>query len=97
MPVEVCEAKERLDILDFMGLGPVSDGFNFLGGHGKSGQRKAITEVFHRVRMELTFLRIGIQTVLSESSEYLTDMLPMGSKVHGISEDIVQVDYHRHV
>jgi hypothetical protein len=38
MPVEVCEAKEQLDILDFMGLRPILDGFNFLGGHDKSGQ-----------------------------------------------------------
>jgi len=36
-PVEVSEAKEGLDILDFMGLRPILDGFNLLDGHSESG------------------------------------------------------------
>src|SRR6266581_3588053 len=59
-PVEVCEAKERLDILDLMGFRPVLDGFHFLSGHGKSGWGKDIPEVLHSICMELALLGVGV-------------------------------------
>jgi hypothetical protein len=80
-----------------MGLRPISDGFNFLSRHSKSGWRKTVPKVLHRICVELALLWSGIQTVFSESPEYLPDMFLVGSKVCGIHEDIIQVNYHRHV
>ena len=73
--VEVSEAKEGLNVLDFTGLGPILNGFNLLGGHRKSGGRKAVSEVFRSVRMELAFIRVGIEAVFVESPKYFSDML----------------------
>src|SRR6266581_4453955 len=58
--VEVCEAKEQLNVLDLTGFGPVLDGFHFLGGHGKSSWGKDIPKVLHSIHMELALLGIGI-------------------------------------
>ena len=63
MLIEVRKAKEGLDVLNLMGLGPILDGFNFLQGHGKSGQGENITEVFHSVGMEFALLRVGIESM----------------------------------
>src|SRR6266700_3400545 len=59
-PVEVCEAKERLNVLDLTGFGPVLDGFHFLSGHGKSSRGKDVPEVLCSIRMELALLGVGI-------------------------------------
>jgi hypothetical protein len=58
--VKVHEAQEGLNVLDFMGLGPILDGLHFLCGHGKSLWRKAVPEVLCRICVELALLRVGI-------------------------------------
>ena len=42
--------------------------------------------------MEFTFFWLCIETVLVESPEDLPDMLLVGSLVHRIDKDVIQVD-----
>ncbi|KIO02894.1 hypothetical protein M404DRAFT_146779, partial [Pisolithus tinctorius Marx 270] len=69
--VEVCEAKEGLDVLHLLQLRPVMDCLNFLGRHGETGGRENVAEVLNRVRVELALLWLGIETMLSKVAEYL--------------------------
>ena len=42
--------------------------------------------------MDFTFFWLCIETVLVESPEDLLDMFLVGSLVHGIDKDVIQVD-----
>ena len=89
MLIDICEPKEGLNILDFMGLRPILDGFNLLDGHSESGGLEAVSEVFRSIHMEFAFLRVGIEAVFAESPEYLSDMLLVQSHVFRVCEDVV--------
>ncbi|KIO07408.1 hypothetical protein M404DRAFT_137067 [Pisolithus tinctorius Marx 270] len=69
--VEICETKERLDVLHLPQLRPVADCLNLLSGHGETRGRKNITKVLNGVRVKLALLWLGIKTMLSEAVEYL--------------------------
>ncbi|KIN94149.1 hypothetical protein M404DRAFT_169006, partial [Pisolithus tinctorius Marx 270] len=69
--VEVCKAKERLDVSHLLQLRPVTDCLNLLSRHGETRGRKNITEVLNRVRVKLTLLWLGIKTMLLKAAEYL--------------------------
>ncbi|KIO07417.1 hypothetical protein M404DRAFT_136891, partial [Pisolithus tinctorius Marx 270] len=71
LSVEICKAKEGLDVSHLPQLRPVMDCLNLLSGHGETGGRKNITEVLNGVRMELALLWLGIKTMLSKVAEYL--------------------------
>ena len=47
--------------------------------------------------MEFTFLRFGIESVFAEASEHLSDVLPVGSLILRVNEDIIQVDYDANI
>ena len=42
--------------------------------------------------MEIAFVSSGIETIFSETSEYLPDMFAMEFWIVGVDEDIIQVD-----
>ncbi|KIM60195.1 hypothetical protein SCLCIDRAFT_1184953, partial [Scleroderma citrinum Foug A] len=69
--VEVRESEEGLDVL------------NFLCRHGESVRRETETKVLGGGGMELTFLWLGEEIVLSETSEDFADMFLMGLEVLG--------------
>ncbi|KIO01263.1 hypothetical protein M404DRAFT_150354, partial [Pisolithus tinctorius Marx 270] len=71
LSVEVCKAKEGLDVLHLLQLRPVMDCLNLLSRHGETGGRENITEVLDEVGVELTLLQLGIKTMLSKVAEYL--------------------------
>ncbi|KIO06488.1 hypothetical protein M404DRAFT_138923, partial [Pisolithus tinctorius Marx 270] len=71
LSVEICETKERLDVLHLLWLRPVMDCLNLLSRHGETRGRKNITEVLDRVRVKLALLWLGIKTMLSKVAEYL--------------------------
>ncbi|KIN93881.1 hypothetical protein M404DRAFT_169923, partial [Pisolithus tinctorius Marx 270] len=75
--VEVCEAKERLYVFDLARLRPVADGLDFFLRHREAGRGEVESEIFNRVRVELTFLRLRIQAVKPKPAKYLSDMLPV--------------------
>ena len=47
--------------------------------------------------MEFTFLGLGIESVFAEVLEHLLDMLPVGSLILEVNEDIIQVDYDTNI
>ncbi|KIO02646.1 hypothetical protein M404DRAFT_147633 [Pisolithus tinctorius Marx 270] len=69
--VEICKAKERLDVSHLLQLRPVTDCLNLLSRHGETRGRKNITKVLDRVRVKLTLLWLGIKAMLSKAVEYL--------------------------
>ena len=90
--VEVCESEEGLDVLYFLWFQPIRDGLNFLHGHGESIGRETETEVLGGGGMELTFLWLGEEIVLSETSEAFVDMSLMGLEVLRVYQDVIQID-----
>ncbi|KIM53887.1 hypothetical protein SCLCIDRAFT_137927, partial [Scleroderma citrinum Foug A] len=88
--VEVRKSKEGLDVLNFPQFRPIGNGLNFLRRHGESVGRETETEVLGEGGMELTFLWLGKEIVLSEASEDFADVFLMGLKVLGeICEDTI--------
>ncbi|KIO07656.1 hypothetical protein M404DRAFT_135815, partial [Pisolithus tinctorius Marx 270] len=69
--VEVCNAKEGLDVLHLPWLRPVADCLNLLSIHGETGGRENVAEVLDGDRVELTLLWLGIKTMLLKVAEYL--------------------------
>ena len=60
MAIKVHEAKERLDVPDFVGFQPVLEGLNLILGHTKTTRRKHVSKVFARCHVEFTFVCLGI-------------------------------------
>ena len=90
--VEVRESEEGLDVLNFPHFRPVGDGLNFLHRHGESVRRETETEVLSGGGMELTFLWLGKEIVLSEALEDFVDVFLMGLEVLGVYQDVIQID-----
>ena len=90
--VEVHKSEEGLDVLNFPQFRPIGDGLNFLRRYGESVGRKTETEVLGGGGMELTFLWLGEEIVLSEVSEDFADVFLMGLKVLGVYQDVIQID-----
>ncbi|KIO09545.1 hypothetical protein M404DRAFT_131861 [Pisolithus tinctorius Marx 270] len=95
--VEICETKERLDVLHLPQLRPVVDCLNLLSGHDETGGRKNITEVLDGVRVKLTLLWLGIKTMLSKVAEYLFHMFMV--QLHHVCKDAIDelLEGHRHI
>ncbi|KIO04664.1 hypothetical protein M404DRAFT_142788, partial [Pisolithus tinctorius Marx 270] len=92
--VEICEAKERLDVLHLPRLRPVVDCLNLLSGHGETGGRKNITEVLHRVGVKLALLWLGIKAMLSKVVEYLFYVFAM--QLHHVCKDAIDESLESH-
>jgi hypothetical protein len=63
LAVEVREAQEGLDIVDFSGFRPVLNHGNFGWVHGQAFRREDEAKVFHRVCVELTFVHACVESV----------------------------------
>ncbi|KIO07406.1 hypothetical protein M404DRAFT_136896, partial [Pisolithus tinctorius Marx 270] len=87
LSVEICKAKEGLDVSHLPQLRPVVDCLNLLSGHGETRGRKNITEVLNGVRVELALLWLGIKTMLSKAAEYLFYMFAV--QLHHICKDAI--------
>jgi hypothetical protein len=66
-----------LNVLDFSWFRPVLYDFDLGRVHLKSVGSDHMTEIINRFGMEVTFLAISIQTVLSELFKDFGDMLEM--------------------
>jgi hypothetical protein len=66
-----------LNVLDFSWFRPVLYDFDLGRVHFKSVGSDHMTEIINRFGMEVTFLAISIQTVLSELFKDFGDMLEM--------------------
>jgi hypothetical protein len=87
--IEVGKAKERLYVLHFSGHRPLEDGLDLVQGHTKTfgGEHKA--KILNRILVELAFVRLDVQAVLSESAKDFFYVLPVRGKVVGEDEDVV--------
>jgi hypothetical protein len=47
--------------------------------------------------VKFTFFWFGIKSVLAESVENLSDMLLVGSIVHRVDKDVIQIDYDTNI
>ncbi|KIM69164.1 hypothetical protein SCLCIDRAFT_104124, partial [Scleroderma citrinum Foug A] len=95
--VEVREPEEGLDVLNLLWFQPIGHGLNFLCRHGESVGRETETEVLGGGGMELTFLWLGEEIVLSEVSEDFADVFLMGLKVLGeIRKDTIDESLKSH-
>ncbi|KIM62628.1 hypothetical protein SCLCIDRAFT_119198, partial [Scleroderma citrinum Foug A] len=95
--VEVRESEKGLDVLYFLRFRPIGDGLNFLHGHRESIGRETETKVLGGGGMELTFLWLGEEIVLSEMSEDFVDVLLMGLEVlREIREDTIDESLESH-
>ena len=92
LTIEVHESEEGLDVLNFPWFWPVGNGLNFLRRHGEFVGRETETEVLSGGGMELTFLWLGKEIVLSEALEDFADVFLMGLKVLGVYQDVIQID-----
>ena len=90
--VEVRKSEEGLNVLNFPRFRPIGNGLNFLRRHGESVGRETETEVLGGGGMELTFLWLGEEIVLSEASEDFVDVFLMGLEVLGVYQDVIQID-----
>ncbi|KIN97385.1 hypothetical protein M404DRAFT_160522, partial [Pisolithus tinctorius Marx 270] len=100
LSVEICEAKERLDVSHLPWLRPVTDCLNLLSGHGETRGRKNITEVLNGVGVKLTLLWLGIKTMLLKVVEYLFYMFVVQFHVlQHVCKDAIDklLEGHRHV
>ncbi|KIN96382.1 hypothetical protein M404DRAFT_163296 [Pisolithus tinctorius Marx 270] len=99
--VEVCKAKEELDVLHLPQLRPVMDCLNFLSGHGETGGRENVAKVLDGVRVELALLWLGIETMLSKAAEYLfyVIMVYHNADMEHVCKDTIDklLESHRHV
>jgi hypothetical protein len=90
--IEVGKPKERLDIFHFTGYGPLLDGLDLVGGHGKAVWREDISEILHRVTVPFAFTGACKQVVFPESLENLSNVFLMLFGGVGIYKDVVEID-----
>jgi hypothetical protein len=90
--IEVGEAKEGLNVLDFPQFWPIEDGLHFVFSHAESVRGKDVSEVFHTVPVEFAFPGIGIQAMLPESAEDFFDMLFVLGHIVRVDQDVIEVD-----
>src|ERR1700678_1757446 len=91
--VEVSETQEGLNVLDFLWFRPILERLDFSGRHLQTicGEDKA--EVLDRGDGEKAFIRADIKSVLSEVSEYFSNVFFVFFGVIGIKEYVVKIDY----
>jgi hypothetical protein len=73
--VEVGEAKEGLNVFDFLWFWPIKDGLHFVFGYAESVGGENVSKVFHTVPVEFAFPGVGIQAMLPEFAEDFFDVL----------------------
>src|SRR5882672_3189100 len=91
MTVKVGKAEERLNILDFLGFGPILDYLDFVLGHGEAFGRQHISEVFSGSDMAFAFVCMGKKSVSMESAKYFSDVSLVFSNVVRVDEDVIQI------
>ena len=73
------------------------DCFDFVGGHEEAGGRENISQILYCVLVELTLFHFGIEAMLAETAENLTDMFAMFSGVARVDKDIIEIDYNTYI
>ena len=95
--VKIGEAKEGLNVLDFLQLGPIENCLDFVAGHREPRWGEDVSKVFNSLQVPFTFLRLEAKSVGMEMSEDILDVLVMRGKVRGVDEGVVKVDHNAHI
>ena len=90
--VEVSETQEGLNVLDFLWFRPILDCLDFSGRHLQTICGEDKTEVLDRVDREKTFIRADIKSVLSEASEYFSNVFFVFFGIVRVNEYVVKID-----
>ncbi len=93
-PIEVGESEESLQFLYRRGERPFPYGRNFPLVHTNPILADDVPEELQRGAMELTFLHLKVEVVLSEPFEDLRHVMAMFGQVPGVYEDVVNVHYN---
>jgi hypothetical protein len=95
--VEIGEAEERLNILDFSRLRPILDDLDFIFGHFDTMFVDNVSEIFHFVLVEFAFVTTGIKSMLAKSFKDFDDMSFVFFGGVGVHKDVVEIDEDRDV
>jgi hypothetical protein len=76
-PIEVCEAKEHLDVADRLGDRPLGDGSDARWLHGNTFRCDDITQESDFLSVEIAFLEVDIQLVFLKTLKDLAYVLNM--------------------
>src|SRR5882724_9599605 len=90
--VEVGKTKERLNIFDLSGFGPILDYLDFVRCHGEAFGRQHISEVFAGSDVKFTFVCMGKKSISVESAKYFSNVSLMFGNVVRVDEDVIQID-----
>ena len=91
--IEVGEAKEGLNVLNFPWFRPVKNCLDFVLGHGELRWGKDISELFNGFQMPLTFLQFEVKSVSTEVLEDFPDLLVIGGRVRVVDQYVIEVDH----
>src|ERR1700689_3779784 len=94
LAVEVSEAQERLNVLDFPRFRPIADDFYLVLSHAKACGRQDKPKVFHAGHMELAFGGLHVEAGLAQSAEDFPNVLLVGLLIIRVNEYVVNVDDH---
>src|SRR5882672_9712712 len=97
MTVKFGETEEGLNVLDFLGFGPILDNLDLVQGHGEAFGRQHISKVFSGSDMEFAFVCMGKKSISAELSEYFPDMGFVLGNVGRVDENVIQVDDDNYV
>jgi hypothetical protein len=95
--IEVGEAKERLNIFDFVRFGPVEDSLNFALVHMESIRSENESEILDGRLGELAFFSLSVELMLSEASEYFTDVFLVVFWVVWIDKDVIEINHNGYI
>ena len=90
--VKISETKKRLNIFDFLGLGPILNGFDLHGIYTQTSQTNNMAEILHGIHMKSTFLTVCEEVMFMKPLEDLRDMFDVILFVQGENKNIIQID-----
>jgi hypothetical protein len=95
--VEVRETEEGLDFLHYYRFRLAYDGFDLLRVYLKSFSRYDVSEELDFLLVEFCLFCLNAQICIVQRSQNETHMLDMFLVCFGVYQDVVEVDYYKHV
>src|ERR1700676_4244345 len=97
LAVEVCEAKERLNVLHLAGFWPILNGADFDGVHRKTCWRQNVSEVFDSRNIEDAFRCTSKKPIFAEASEHLAHLRAVKLGGVGENKNVVKIDDNTYI
>src|SRR5882724_3978840 len=89
--VKIGKTKERLNIFDFSGFGPILNYLDFVRRHGEAFRRQHISEIFTGSDVKFAFVCMGKKSVSVESAKYFSDVSLVFGNIVRIDEYVIQI------